>query len=103
MWAYESRKRGRTLTSSPEGIPARGHVAPKFRVVANLQSGHVCRRGHVAVVTTITAGPRDGCPPRGSRQGQVNRIVWAHPGGGGRRRLTSMNRYNCGPRGGMEI
>jgi len=30
VWAYESRKRGRSLTSSPKGTPAPGHVAFKF-------------------------------------------------------------------------
>jgi len=62
------------LTSSPKGIPARGHVASKFRVVANLQPGHVSGWQYVAVVVIITVARRDGGPLRGC-------VVWPNCSG----------------------
>ena len=96
MWVYESKKRGRSLTSSPEGIPTRGHVASKFRIVADFWPRHVSWWGHVAAVATITAVPWDGGSPRGPGPGPVDRTVWGHPEGGGTRRLTSMDLLDVG-------
>ena len=81
----------------------RGHLDSTFPVVADLQPGPVSGWGHVAAVATITVGLRDGGPSRGSRPGRVDRMVWTHPGEGGTRRLTSMNRSDSGPQGGMGI
>jgi len=81
-WAYDSRRRGRSLTSSPKGIPAWGPVASKFRVVATLHPGHVSGWEYVAVGVIINVARRGGGPPRGCVDGPNRPAPWTCPSWG---------------------
>ena len=111
-WAYESRRRGRSSTSSPKGIPARGHVVFMFRIVAGVGQRHVLPLGprgrggdHHCRPAGWWPSPWPWTPAKSiGHRGRVRRgrLVTADPHGPVGRRITRWNRDSVrGTRGAL--
>jgi len=69
VWAYESKKPGRSSTSSLQSISMWDTRVFKFRFVANFRCPPVSRSEPRGREVTITVARRDRGPPRGRAVG----------------------------------
>jgi len=103
MWAFESKKPGRSSASSPKTIPMRNTWFSSLELWPNFVYPTCPGRSHVAVVVTISVARRDRGPPRGRGLGPNRSRIVDVSGGGRSGRLARADQSGGGSQGGIGI